>query len=95
LSVEKNGCLPTTKPEDKEFKIVPKATLVINPALRLECMRFREDFWVSRDGPDALSVSPVLLFILKDQPMMADYCSPSWNAIVSLMIGQMIIPTIS
>jgi hypothetical protein len=91
--VQKNGCSPTTKPEDKEFKIVPKASLVINPALRLESMRFREDVWVSRDGPDVLSVSPSLLYILKDKPMMTDYRSPSWNAIVFLM-DQLIILTV-
>jgi len=67
----------TTKPEDKEFKIIPKATLVISPALRLESMRFWEDVWVSRDGP-----------------MMTDYRSPSWNAIVFLM-DQVVILTIS
>jgi hypothetical protein len=56
-------------------------------------MRFREDVWVSRDGPDVLSVSPSLLYILKDKPMMTDYRSPSWNAIVFLM-DQLIILTV-
>jgi hypothetical protein len=91
--VQKNGCSPTTKPEDKEFKIIPKATLVINPALRLESMRFREDVWISRNGPEALSVNPSLLFILKDKPMMTDYRGPSWNAVVLLM-DQLIILTV-
>jgi hypothetical protein len=48
--------LPPTKPEDEEFEIVPHATFVINPALRLECVRLGEDVWVSRDGPEAVSV---------------------------------------
>lgn len=38
-------------------------------------------------------VNPSLLFILKDKPMMADYSSPSWNAIVFLM-DQLIILTV-
>jgi hypothetical protein len=47
---------PSTKPEDEKLEIVPHATFVINPALRLEYVRLGEDVWVSRDGPEAVRV---------------------------------------
>jgi len=39
----KYQCLPTTKPIEKEFEIIPQATVIINPSLGLECVRLRED----------------------------------------------------
>jgi hypothetical protein len=48
--------LPTAKPKYREREIVSQATFVINPALRLECIRLRVDFWISRDGPDAMII---------------------------------------
>jgi hypothetical protein len=47
---------PSTKPENEKLEIVPHATFVIDPALRLEYVRLGEDVWVSRDGPEAVCV---------------------------------------
>jgi hypothetical protein len=51
---DKRRHLPTSKPKYKEREIVSQATFVINPALRLECIRLGVDFWISRDGPDVV-----------------------------------------
>jgi len=44
------------KPIDKEFEIISQVTLIVKPSLRLERMRLGEDFWISGDGPDVVSI---------------------------------------
>jgi hypothetical protein len=53
-------CLPPTKPVYKEFEIFFQVTLVVEPSLRLECVRLREDFRISRDGPEAGTVRSIV-----------------------------------
>jgi hypothetical protein len=48
-------------------------TIVVNPALRLELVRLREDFWISGDGPEGVTVGS---FVSRCTVLTSDYRIP-------------------
>jgi hypothetical protein len=76
-------CLPSTKPEDKEFNVVSHASFGIEPAIRLECVRVREGHWVARNCPE------IAIRLIDSErrliPVITEYCCPGWDAIIFLL----------
>jgi len=51
----KKRSVSTIKHVRKEREIVSYPTFAVNPALKLECVRVRVDFWISSDGPGVVA----------------------------------------
>jgi hypothetical protein len=60
VSVSRETALTADQTVYKEREVASQATLVIDPALRLERIRLGVDFWISRDGPDEVTIRHIV-----------------------------------